>query len=156
KNRSIKKFLTFSGICLREVKMTVSTLYINGQWTIEQEQEYFQSINQATKEVVGRSCLASKAQVDQAVEAANEAFKDWRLTSYPSRSVYLEKMIEGLKNRREEFARMMTMEMGKALPESLGEVDTIIQHAEYMKGEGRRLIGEMVPSAFSNRTIQMV
>lgn len=136
--------------------MTESTLYINGQWTIENDQDFFESINPATKEVVGKSCLARREQVDEAVEAANIAFQEWRLTPYPARSTFLEKIIAGLKSRREEFARMMTMEMGKALPESLGEVDTIIQHAEYMKGEGRRLIGEIVPSASPNRTIQMV
>lgn len=136
--------------------MTHSTLYINGDWIMEDEQKFFNSINPATNEIVGKSCLATTNQVNQAVDAANVAFQDWRLTPYPLRSIYIEEIIVGLKSRREEFARMMTMEMGKTLPESLGEVDTIIQHAEYMKGEGRRLIGEIVPSASLNRTIKMV
>lgn len=136
--------------------MVESTLFIDGEWVINDDQEFFNSINPATKEFVGKSCLADLKQVDRAIEAANNAFKDWRFLPYPMRANFINNIIKGLIERREELAKMMTIEMGKVYQESLNEVDVIIQHAEYMRGEARRKIGEVVPSSSSNRTIQMV
>lgn len=50
----------------------------------------------------------------------------------------------------------MTMEMGKVLPESIGEVGVVIATAQYMAGEGRRLFGETVPTSFPDRNVRMV
>ncbi|MBO1002775.1 aldehyde dehydrogenase family protein [Pseudogracilibacillus auburnensis] len=136
--------------------MEKSSLFINGEWIINDNQTFFESINPATKEVIGSSCLATEEQVDLAVQAANNAYNEWKLTPSPTRANYLSKISSELKKRRKELAEMMTMEMGKVLKESIGEVDVILQHIEYMHGEAKRLIGEIVPSSSPNRTIQMV
>lgn len=136
--------------------MNNSSLFINGKWILEKDQPFFESINPATQEVVGRSCLATEKQVDDAVFSAKEAYREWRITPPPARSNFLEEIIIKLKKRRKELAKMMTIEMGKVLNESLGEVEVIIQHAEYMKAEGKRVIGEIVPSSSTNRSIQMI
>lgn len=136
--------------------MKHSTLYINGKWSADEEQEFSASTDPATDEIVGEYCLASETQVHKAIKAAKDAFKEWRNTPAPVRSAYITKIIEGLRERKSELAEMMTKEMGKVLPESLGEVDVLIQYAEYMRAEGRRLLGVTVPSAFPTRTVKMV
>lgn len=132
------------------------TLYINGQWTANEHQEFSVSMDPATNEVVGEYCLATREQVNEAIEAANQAFKKWRKTPAPIRAAFFTKVIEGLRARKMELAEMMTKEMGKVLSESLGEVEVVIQNAEYMQAEGRRMLGVTVPSSSPTRTIRMI
>ena len=114
-------------------------LYIYGEWVSAPDQSYFESLNPATDELVGMCAAATPEQVNKAVEKANEAYSKWKNTPVPERAAYLTKAAQLFEQRKEEIACVMTMEMGKVLPESLGEVGVVIATAQYMAGEGRRL-----------------
>ncbi|MEH7417503.1 aldehyde dehydrogenase family protein [Neobacillus drentensis] len=131
-------------------------LYINGEWVKSPEQSYFESINPATGELVGLCAAATTEQVDEAVAAADEAYSKWKNTPIPDRASYLNKASQLFEARKEELARVMTMEMGKVVTESLAEVGVVIATAQYMAGEGRRLFGETVPAGFNDRNVRMV
>ena len=131
-------------------------LYINGKWVKSPEQSYFESLNPATGELVGICAASTVEQVDEAVAAADEAFSKWKNTPIPERASYLMKASQLFEARKEELARVMTMEMGKVLTESLGEVGVVIATAQYMAGEGRRFFGETVPAGFTDRNVRMV
>ncbi|WP_223593117.1 aldehyde dehydrogenase family protein [Neobacillus bataviensis] len=131
-------------------------LYINGKWVNEPDQSYFESLNPATGELVGVCAAASTDQVDKAVAAAEKAYSSWKNTPIPERASYLSKAAQLFEVRKEKLARVMTMEMGKVLTESLGEVGVVSATAQYMAGEGRRLFGETVPAGFSGRNVRMV
>ncbi|SFA69604.1 MULTISPECIES: aldehyde dehydrogenase [unclassified Bacillus (in: firmicutes)] len=135
---------------------TKKGLYINGVWTQEDNQDYFQSTNPATGEVEGYLAVATPAQIDQAVESAKVAFKTWKNTPLPERAQYLWKAAQLFEEKKQYLAETMTKEMGKVLAESLGEVGVVVETCKYMAGEGRRLFGETVSSGAGNRHIMMV
>jgi acyl-CoA reductase-like NAD-dependent aldehyde dehydrogenase len=135
---------------------TKKGLYINGSWIQTENQEFFESVDPATELVVGYCAVATPTQVNNAVESAKAAFKLWKNTSLPERAQYLWKAAQVFEDKKEQLARTMTMEMGKVLAESLGEVGVVIETCKYMAGEGRRLCGETVSSGTGNCNIMMI
>jgi aldehyde dehydrogenase (NAD+) len=89
--------------------------------------------------------------IDAAVDAANEAYKSWRLVPAPKRAEILFRAAELLLQRKENFAKDMTREMGKVLAETRGDVQEAIDMTYYMAGEGRRLFGQTTPSELPNK-----
>jgi acyl-CoA reductase-like NAD-dependent aldehyde dehydrogenase len=112
----------------------------------------FQNINPARREdVVGEFQASGAEDVDAAVQAAAEAFRTWRLTPAPKRAEVLLRAGRLLQERKEQYARDMTREMGKVLVETRGDVQEAIDCAFYMAGEGRRLFGHTTPSELQNK-----
>ncbi len=120
---------------------------IGGQWVPSRTGKTFLNINPARQEdIVGEFQASGAADVDAAVKAAAEAWKSWRLTPAPKRAEILYRAGEILLERKEQYAREMTREMGKVLAETRGDVQEAIDTAFYMAGEGRRLFGQTTPS----------
>jgi aldehyde dehydrogenase (NAD+) len=89
--------------------------------------------------------------VVQAVAAAKKAFATWRLVPAPKRAEILLRTGILLQQRKEQYAREMTREMGKVLAETRGDVQEAIDEAFYVAGEGRRLFGQTTPSELQNK-----
>ncbi len=131
--------------------------FINGRWVDSKSGKTFSSINPANKEeVVGVVSLSSREDVDEAVKAARDAYDPWRLTPAPRRGEILFRAAELLLKNKEALGRLETREMGKILPEGLGDVQEAIDMGYYMAGEGRRLAGETVPSELSSKDMKSV
>jgi acyl-CoA reductase-like NAD-dependent aldehyde dehydrogenase len=86
-----------------------------------------------------------------AVAAAKKAFATWRLVPAPKRAEILMRAGQILQQRKEQYARDMTREMGKVLAETRGDVQEAIDEAFYVAGEGRRLFGQTTPSELQNK-----
>jgi alpha-ketoglutaric semialdehyde dehydrogenase len=125
--------------------------YINGKWVDALSGQTFNSINPATEEVVAPVARSGAEDVSVAVEAAKKAYHSWRLTPAPRRGEILYRVGQLLIERKEEIARLMTMEMGKVLAEARGDVQEAIDMAFYMGGEGRRLLGYTAPVEMPNK-----
>jgi aldehyde dehydrogenase (NAD+) len=122
-------------------------LYIDGKWCESVSGETFVSDNPARpKQILGVFQKGGREDIDLAVEAAEDALEKWRETPAPKRGLILLKTAQLLREKKESFAREMTMEMGKVLQESRGDVQEAIDVTEYMAGEGRRLFGATTPS----------
>jgi acyl-CoA reductase-like NAD-dependent aldehyde dehydrogenase len=131
--------------------------YINGKWVDSKSKETFKSINPANKEeVIGVISKSGREDVDDAVEAAREAYEGWRLTPAPRRGEILFRATELLLRNKWSLGRLETREMGKILSEGLGDVQEAIDMGYYMAGEGRRLSGETVPSELPNKDVKSV
>lgn len=131
--------------------------FIGGKWVTPVSDEYGESINPAnTAEVVARIPLSGEEDVNRAVLAAREAYDSWRLTPAPRRGEILFRAGEILKARKEELGKLVTREMGKVLPEGLGDVQEAIDMAFFMAGEGRRLQGETVPSELPDKDCKTI
>ncbi|MBI5642884.1 MAG: aldehyde dehydrogenase family protein [Deltaproteobacteria bacterium] len=125
---------------------------INGKWTGAVSGNTLKSVNPANSdEIVGTVPASGREDVDNAVDAARRAFQKWRLTPAPKRGEILFKAAELLHKNKEELGRLVTREMGKVLPEGLGDVQEAIDMAYYMAGEGRRLSGETVFSELPDK-----
>ena len=131
--------------------------FTNGKWVDSKSGERFQSINPANiSEVVGVVSKSDREDVDLAVKGAREAYEKWRLTPAPRRGEILFRAAEMLLKNKETLGRFETREMGKILPEGLGDVQEAVDMGYYMAGEGRRLAGETVPSELPNKDMKSV
>jgi aldehyde dehydrogenase (NAD+) len=126
--------------------------FINGEWVQPKGGEAYDNRNPAnTDELVGMFVSSGPADIDAAVDAATEAYKTWRLVPAPKRAEILYRAAELLLQRKEEFSKDMTREMGKVLAETRGDVQEAIDMTYYMAGEGRRLFGQTTPSELPNK-----
>jgi alpha-ketoglutaric semialdehyde dehydrogenase len=126
--------------------------FIDGEWVEASTGQTFENRNPAdTRDVVGIFQRSGKADVDAAVGAAKQAFTKWRLIPAPRRAEIIYRAAEMLMERKEDYARDMTREMGKILKETRGDVQEAVDTAYYMAGEGRRMFGPTTPSELPNK-----
>jgi alpha-ketoglutaric semialdehyde dehydrogenase len=126
--------------------------FIDGEWVESASGETFENRNPAdTRDLVGIFQKSNQQDVNAAVDAAKRAFAKWRLVPAPRRAEIVYRAAEILIERKEEYARDMTREMGKVLAETRGDVQEAIDCAYYMAGEGRRMFGPTVPSELPNK-----
>ena len=125
-------------------------LLINGTWRPSSSSDWLDVVNPATEEVVGKVAIAQISDLDEALDAANSAFKIWRNTAPFERYKIMRRAADILRNRADNVAQIMTIEQGKPIAESKGETmlgaDTIDWYAE----EGRRSYGRTIPSQVAN------
>ncbi len=126
--------------------------FINGEWVEARSGKAIENRNPAdTDELIGMFGASTEEDTNNAVEAAKEAYKKWRLVPAPKRAEILFRAAELLVKRKEDLARDMTREMGKVLAETRGDVQEAIDMTYYMAGEGRRLFGQTTPSELPNK-----
>lgn len=129
-------------------------MVINGEKT-GLNLEKIDVLNPATNKLVGTIPNGGKEEADQAVEAAYEAFKQWSEKTAYERATYLQKLNGLILENQDEFARTMTLEMGKPLNESKGEVVYAASFVEWYAEEAKRVYGETIPSHASNKRLQV-
>ncbi len=125
--------------------------YINGEWVPSHTGERVASVNPATGDAIGTVPKSDEQDVEAAVAAARDAFAEWRLKPAPRRGEILFEIGRLLREHKQELGEFLTTEMGKVLPEALGDVQEAIDMAFYMGGEGRRLLGVTTPSELPNK-----
>ncbi|MBA9026032.1 MULTISPECIES: alpha-ketoglutaric semialdehyde dehydrogenase GucD [Bacillaceae] len=122
--------------------------FINNEWIDSASQATLKSINPANKEeVVGFVQNSTKADLDQAVQAAHHAKKSWRKMGQAQRGQLLFTVANILEENLNEIAETMTKEMGKTLPEAKGETARGVAILRYYAGEGMRKDGDVIPSS---------
>jgi acyl-CoA reductase-like NAD-dependent aldehyde dehydrogenase len=131
---------------------TIYHNYINGRWTPSDSGETFENRNPAnTDDLIGHFQKSTRRDVEAAIDAAARAYEMWRLVPAPRRAELLFRVAQLLVERKEQFARDMTREMGKVLKETRGDVQEAVDMTFYMAGEGRRMFGQTVPSELRNK-----
>jgi alpha-ketoglutaric semialdehyde dehydrogenase len=131
--------------------------YIDGQWTPSSNNETYQRENPANlNEVVAVVPNSTEEDANRAVEAAHKAFKSWSKVPAIKRGEYLYKFAEVLEGHKMEVAKLLTLEQGKPLSESVGEINKTIAEVRYTAGEASRLAGETLPSERVNVDIRTI
>ena len=108
--------------------------YTNGAWRESASIDHLPVINPATAEELDRVPLSDRTDVDAAVEAAANAFSDWRRTPATERVQFLFKLKSSLEAHLDEISRTITMEYGKTLGEARGEMRRAIENVEVACG----------------------
>ncbi|MFB2916893.1 CoA-acylating methylmalonate-semialdehyde dehydrogenase [Aerosakkonema funiforme] len=108
--------------------------YINGEWCTSSATNYLDVINPATAEVLGTVPLSPATEVSSAAIAAADAFTSWRRIPPTERVQYLFKLKNLLEEHFDELARTITLECGKTLAESKGEMRRAIENVEVACG----------------------
>jgi acyl-CoA reductase-like NAD-dependent aldehyde dehydrogenase len=124
--------------------------YINGEW-ITSGRESVPVISPYSGETIGEQILATKDDVENALTATFNAKK--QVASIPSyqRAQILKKAASLLENEKERFAKLISLELGKPLKNTLDEVARSIETLELSGEEAKRLTGETLPGDASER-----
>lgn len=115
--------------------------YINGKWTPSTSTKFLDIINPATQDVLAKVPLSDKDEINNAVEAASIALLDWRDTPATERVQYLYKLKTLFEENLDELAKTVTLECGKTLTESKGELQRAIENIEVACGIPTMLMG---------------
>src|SRR5688572_30553454 len=106
--------------------------FIKGKWVESVSTDRAENVNPAnTDDIIGQVRLATRDEARRAVEAAEEAFRDWRSTPAPARGRIVAKFARLLEDDKENLARLLTREEGKTLSESRGEIQRAANVADF-------------------------
>ncbi len=127
--------------------MTDYRNFIGGEWLESSSCTTVENLNPANiNDRLGTIKLSTREEARGAVEAAYNAFRDWRNTPAPTRGKIVARFARLLEDDKENLAQILTREEGKTLAESRGELARSINVAEFCAGEARRLNGETIQS----------
>ncbi len=120
--------------------------YINGEWVTSTTNEYEVVVNPATKEPICEVPLSTFEDLNKAADLAQIAFKEWKEVAVPRRARILYKFHQLLIESKDELAKLITLENGKALSESYGEVQRGIENVEFAASAPTLMMGDNLPS----------
>jgi alpha-ketoglutaric semialdehyde dehydrogenase len=141
--------------------MTMATItepassYVAGAWTAARADAVSVNPSRPTEEVLRFSC-ASTREVDDAFTAAGEALAAWTATPAPLRGQVVRHAAALVESRREELARLLTLDQGKTYPEGLGELGRTIETLYFQSAQGWATAGELFHSSKPDEQIRTV
>ena len=127
--------------------------FIDGRWRSSRTGQTFENENPAVKgSNLGFFPSSNSDDVDEAIGAAETAFRAWRRTPVPERQQSVSEFLRLLKASREELARIVTLENGKTIRESRAEVDSALVEGTYHLNQTSAFYGHTGPGAFRDIT----
>jgi succinate-semialdehyde dehydrogenase/glutarate-semialdehyde dehydrogenase len=118
-------------------------VYLGGKWIATGDN--IRVVNPATGEALAHVSTVNRDQVRGAFEYAQASFAAWRSTTAKERGALLHRVADELHRRQDEIARIITLENGKPLAQSRGEVAMTEDHLRWFAEEGRRAYGRTIP-----------
>ena len=130
--------------------------FVNGQWVGAASGETFDVTNPATGEVVASVPNMNVTDVRKAIDAAHNAWPGFREMTAAERSNLLKKWHALILENKKELVILMTLECGKVLNESLGEVDYGASFIEWFAEEAKRAYGDVIPANTKDRRLVVI
>ena len=132
---------------LTESRLFRQQCLVGGQWVAASDGATIEVDNPASGEIIGSVPSLSEAQLTECIAQADQAFAEWRKTTALERADLLMRWYDLMLRHREDIASLMTLEQGKPLVESRGEVDYAASFIRWFAEEARRVYGETIPGA---------
>lgn len=120
-------------------------LFINGKWRDGKEGKTLPIIDPATEEEIGRLAVATKPDLDEALESTARGFETWRNTPANDRYEIMRKAAQLVRERAEDIAWHMTREQGKLYSDCVGEITRATGIIDWFAEEARRTYGLLIP-----------
>ena len=130
--------------------------YINGDWIASNSKEVIEVNNPATLENIGTVPKCGMQETKLAIKAAESAFPSWKAKTAKERSLLLKKWFDLIMLNQEDLAKIMTIEQGKPINESRGEIGYGASFIELYAEEGKRVYGETIPDILPDRRIVII
>lgn len=130
---------------LKDARLFREAAYAGGKWVQAESGASFAVDNPATGEILGRVPSLSRAETRGAIDAANKALPAWRAKTAKERAQAMRRWFELVMANQEDLARLMTLEQGKPLAESRGEVAYGAAFLEWFGEEAKRIYGDTIP-----------
>ncbi len=131
-------------------------VFIDGQWLEAEQNKSFAVINPATGETIAHVPSVSEQQVVKAVEAADQALQSWKQTTAKERSILLKKWYQLMIEHQEDLAIILSMEQGKPMTESRGEILYGASFIEWFAEEAKRTYGDVIPHDKQGRRLLVI
>src|SRR5438094_3539004 len=141
---------------LKDPRLFREACYVNGQWVQAKSGAAINVDNPATGEIIGRVPKLGGAETKQAIEAANRAFPAWSKKPAKERAAILRRWFDLMMANQEDLARLMTLEQGKPLTESRGEVAYAAAFLEWFGEEAKRVYGDTIPQHQADKRIVVI
>ncbi|MDC0861648.1 NAD-dependent succinate-semialdehyde dehydrogenase [Alphaproteobacteria bacterium] len=138
---------------IKKFKLYRDKCYVNGEWIKANSNEIISVNNPASLEEIGTVPKCGKDEATLAIEAAHEAFPEWKSKSAKERSIILRKWFDLINQNHEELAQIMTIEQGKPIKESRGEITYGASFVEWFAEEAKRVYGDTIPDPMTDRRI---
>ncbi|MED4234867.1 aldehyde dehydrogenase [Priestia megaterium] len=130
-------------------------MYINGEFVNASSGEVIQVLNPATEEVISEVPSCSREEVQETIEFAEAAQKEWKKKPAAERAKYLTRLAEEIRKNKDFLARVISEEQGKILALSTTEVEFTADYIDYMAGSARTYEGEILQSDRPNENIMI-
>ena len=121
-----------------------------GKWTSSTDSGVLESINPATGETIASVNLCSTQDFDMIIQSAQNAFEEWRTVPAPRRGEIIRLLGEALRAKKDALGSLVAMEVGKIKAEGDGEVQEMIDMADFAVGQARMLYGKTMHSERPN------
>ncbi len=118
-------------------------LLVNGKFVESKAKAWRDIVNPATQEILARVPMCDASEIDEAVQAAAEAFKTWKNAPIGQRARIMLKLQELIRRDMKKLAACLTAEQGKTLPDAEGDVFRGLEVVEHACGIGTLSLGEM-------------
>ncbi len=145
-----------SHVSLSDMKLFRQAAYIDGGWVEARAGSAIDVDNPATGDVIGIVPKLGAAETRTAVTAAARAFPAWRSTTAKERAAFMRRWFDLMMANQEDLARLMTIEQGKPLGESRGEVAYAASFLEWFGEEAKRVYGDTIPSPTRDKRIVVI
>ena len=116
------------------------------EWIKSPDSKKIDSINPATGEVIASVYQATEADYEKVLVASEDAFKDWKKVPAPVRGQLVREMADALREKKDALGSLVSLEMGKIKQEGDGEVQEMIDIADFAVGQSRMLYGKTMHS----------
>ncbi|MFQ5530429.1 MAG: NAD-dependent succinate-semialdehyde dehydrogenase [Gemmatimonadota bacterium] len=131
---------------LRDERLLRREGYVDGRWVAADSGATFGVVNPADGRVIAEVADLGRDETRRAIVAAERAQTEWAAFTAKARGAILRRWYELFLENSDDLARLMTLEMGKPILESRGEVVYAANFIEWFAEEGRRTYGEIIPT----------
>ncbi|MCB1820451.1 MAG: NADP-dependent succinate-semialdehyde dehydrogenase [Candidatus Competibacteraceae bacterium] len=138
---------------LTDARLFRQQSYVGGAWINADSGETLPVTNPATGETLGNVPQLGATEVKQAIAVAEKAFHSWRARTAKERSTLLRRWFNLILDHQEDLAVLMTLEQGKPLAESRGEIAYAASFIEWFAEEAKRVYGDIIPPHQSDKRI---
>ncbi len=138
---------------LKDASLFRQQAYIDGTWLDADSGLTIKVNNPATGEIIGSVPKMGAVETRRAIEAADRALPAWRSLTAKERATRLRRWFDLLMENQDDLGRLMTMEQGKPLAESKGEIAYAASFIEWFAEEGKRVYGDTIPGHQADKRI---
>ncbi len=138
---------------LQDPQLLRTQAFIEGRWLDADDGTTVPVHNPADGEVIAEVSRCGGIEARRAIDAAHDAFQDWRNQTAKARAALLRRWFDLMMAHREDLAIIMTTEQGKPLAESRGEVAYGAAFIEWFSEEARRIYGDTIPGPAADKRI---
>tara|TARA_B100000963_G_C22636383_1_gene677850 strand:+ start:4267 stop:5730 length:1464 start_codon:yes stop_codon:yes gene_type:complete len=138
---------------LKDKSLFIEKCFINGEWVDAESKHTFEVMNPSDNSIVGTMPNASTLDTIKAINAAKEAWKEWAALTGKERSVFIRNWHNLILENIDDLSLIMTLENGKPLSDSKGEIIYASWFTDWFSEEAKRTYGKTIPSTIKGRRI---